>query len=183
MAETDISSIKLRLTREIGGIKGWYGRVKGRWWFRILAALALLAGIFWFLVWLLVARFLPSVETLKTYEPPLPTYVRSVDGAPIHSYARERRVQLSYAEYPQMLVHAFISAEDRTFFEHHGVDYPGVISAMLRNLTSSGHQIGASPITQQVAKNLLVGNEYSYVRKLREAILAWRIEDTLTKQQ
>jgi penicillin-binding protein 1A len=183
MAETDLTSIKLRLTREIGGIKGWYGRVKNRWWFRILAGLALLAGIFWFLVWLFVARFLPSVETLKTYEPPLPTYVRSVSGEPIHSYARERRVQLSYAEYPQMLVHAFISAEDRTFFEHHGVDYPGVISAMLRNLTSSGHQVGASTITQQVAKNLLVGNEYSYVRKLREAILAWRIEDTLTKQQ
>ncbi len=183
MAETDPSSIKMRLTREIGGVKGWYGRVHRRWWFRILATLALLAGIFWFLVWLLVARFLPSVETLKTYEPPLPTYVRSVDGSPIHSYARERRVQLSYAEYPQMLVHAFISAEDRTFFEHHGVDYPGVISAMLRNLTSNGHQVGASTITQQVAKNLLVGNEYSYVRKLREAILAWRIEDTLTKQQ
>lgn len=183
MPETDLTSIKLRLTREIGGIKGWYGRNHKRWWFRILAGVALLAGIFWFLVWLLVARFLPSVETLKTYEPPLPTYVRSVNGEPIHSYARERRVQLSYAEYPQMLVHAFISAEDRTFFEHHGVDYPGIISAMLRNLTSSGHEIGASTITQQVAKNLLVGNERSYVRKLREAILAWRIEDTLTKQQ
>src|ERR1044072_2415621 len=183
MAETDLTSIKLRLTREIGGIKGWYVGVKHRWWFRILAVLALLAGIFWFLVWLLVARFLPSVETLKTYEPPLPTYVRSVDGSPIHSYARERRVQLSYAEYPPMLVHALIPAEDRTFFEHHGVDYPGIISAVFRNMTTNRHQVGASTITQQVAKNLLVGNEVSYVRKLREAILAWRIEDTLTKQQ
>ncbi|MES2444423.1 MAG: PBP1A family penicillin-binding protein [Pseudomonadota bacterium] len=183
MAETDLTSIKLRLTREIGGIKGWYGRVRHRWWFRILATLALLAGIFWFLVWLLVARFLPSVETLRNYEPPLPTYVRSVEGAPIHSYARERRVQLSFAEYPTMLVNAFISAEDKTFFEHHGVDYPGIIAAMLRNMTSNRRQVGASTITQQVAKNLLVGNEVSYVRKLREAILAWRIEDTLTKQQ
>jgi len=183
MADTDLNSIKLRLTREIGGLRGLFERVRHRWWFRVLAVLALLAGIFWFLVWLLVARFLPSVETLRTYEPPLPTYVRSIDGTPIHSYARERRVQLSYSEYPQMLVHAFISAEDRTFFEHHGVDYPGIVAAMLRNVTSSRRQVGASTITQQVAKNLLVGNEVSYVRKLREAILAWRIEDTLTKQQ
>jgi len=183
MAETDLSSVKLRFTREIGGIKGWYVRVHRRWWFRALAILALLAGLFWFLVWLLVARFLPSVETLRTYEPPLPTYVRSIDGTPIHSYARERRVQLSYAEYPQNLIHAYISAEDRTFFEHHGVDYPGIVSAMVRNLTSNRRSVGASTITQQVAKNLLVGNEVSYVRKLREAILAWRIEDTLSKQQ
>src|ERR1044072_9921407 len=108
MAETDLTSIKLRLTREIGGIKGWYGRVKHRWWFRILAVLALLAGIFWFLVWLLVARFLPSVETLKTYEPPLPTYVRSVAGSPIHTYARGRPRHPRYAEYPPMLVHSFL---------------------------------------------------------------------------
>jgi penicillin-binding protein 1A len=183
MADTDLSSIKLRLTREIGGVRGLFERVRHRWWFRVLAVLALLAGIFWFLVWLLVARFLPSVETLRNYEPPLPTYVRSIDGTPIHSYARERRVQLSYEEYPQMLVHAFISAEDRTFFEHHGVDYPGIVAAMIRNATTNRRSVGASTITQQVAKNLLVGNEVSYVRKLREAILAWRIEDTLTKPQ
>ncbi|NML07643.1 transglycosylase domain-containing protein [Sphingomonas sp. G-3-2-10] len=183
MADTDLSNVKLRITREIGGIRGWYLRVHNRWWFRTIAILALLAGIFWFLVWLLVARHLPSVETLKNYEPPLPTYVRSVEGVPIHSYARERRVQLSYAEYPKQLVNAYLAAEDRTFFEHHGVDYPGIISAVFRNLTTSGRQVGASTITQQVAKNLLVGNEVSYVRKLREAILAWRIEGTLTKPQ
>ncbi|PXA99630.1 penicillin-binding protein [Nostoc sp. 3335mG] len=183
MADADRTKVNFRIKREIGGIKGWYLSVHNRWWFRTIAILALLAGIFWFLVWLLIARHLPSVETLKNYEPPLPTYVRSVEGTPIHSYARERRVQLSYAEYPKPLVNAFLAAEDRTFFQHHGVDYPGIASAIFRNLTSSGRQVGASTITQQVAKNLLVGNEVSYARKVREAILAWRIEDTLSKEQ
>jgi penicillin-binding protein 1A len=183
MAETEVSNLKLRLTRDIGGVKGWFGRVRHRWWFRILAGLVFLIGVFWFLVWLLIARNLPSVETLRNYEPPLPTFVRSVDGTPIHSYARERRVQLSYDEYPKPMVFAFLAAEDKTFFEHHGVDIPGVLSAIFTNLTSRNKPVGASTITQQVAKNLLVGNEVSYLRKAKEAILAWRIEDTLTKQQ
>ncbi|MET0373056.1 MAG: transglycosylase domain-containing protein, partial [Rhizorhabdus sp.] len=138
MADADRTKVNFRIKREIGGIKGWYLSVHNRWWFRTIAILALLAGIFWFLVWLLIARHLPSVETLKSYEPPLPTYVRSVQGTPIHSYARERRVQLSYAEYPKPLVNAFLAAEDRTFFQHHGVDYPGIASAIFRNLTSNG---------------------------------------------
>jgi penicillin-binding protein 1A len=183
MADTGSTSIKLRLRREIGGLKGWFEAVRHRWWFRILAAALFLVGAVWFLVWLLVARNLPSVDTLRTYEPPLPTFVRSADGTPIHSYARERRVQLSYEEYPKPLVFAFLAAEDKTFFEHHGVDFPGIVSALINNMTTSGRAVGASTITQQVAKNLLVGNEVSYVRKLKEAILAWRIEDTLTKQQ
>ncbi len=183
MADGDITSIKLRITREIGGIRGWYEQVRYRWWFRIAAWLALLAGVFVFLLWLLVARHLPSVETLRNYEPPLPTYVRSVSGVPIHSYARERRVQLSYDEYPKPLVFAFLAAEDRTFFEHHGLDYPGLVRAAIDGLTSGSTPRGTSTITQQVAKNLLVGSEVSYLRKLKEAILAYRIEDTLTKQQ
>ena len=183
MADRDFTSVKMRITREIGGLRGFFESVRYRWWYRALSVIALLAGLGLFLVWLLIARHLPSVDALKSYEPPLPTYVRSVTGAPIHSYARERRVQLSYEEYPPQLVQAFLAAEDRTFFEHHGVDYPGIVSALINNLTSGGRPVGASTITQQVAKNLVVGNEVSYIRKLKEAILAWRIEDTLTKQQ
>jgi penicillin-binding protein 1A len=183
MAETDLSSIKMRITREIGGLRGWFQRVRHRWWFRILAGLAVLLGMVWFLVWLLVARHLPSVETLRTYEPPLPSYVRAADGVPIHSYARERRVQLSFAEYPDLLVKAYLAAEDRTFFEHHGLDYPGLARAAFQGIVSGDTPRGTSTITQQVAKNLLVGNEVSYARKLREAILAYRIEDTLSKEQ
>nr|WP_246611218.1 transglycosylase domain-containing protein [Aquisediminimonas profunda] len=137
----------------------------------------------WIIIWLLFARNLPSVDRLKTYEPPLPTYVRGYDGAPVHSYARERRVQLRYEEFPPLLVRAYLAAEDRTFFQHSGLDYPGIIAAIFTNMMSSGRPVGASTITQQVAKNLLLTNEASYVRKVKEAILAKRIESALTKQQ
>ncbi|WP_342251275.1 penicillin-binding protein 1A [Sphingomonas sp. OTU376] len=177
------SSVKMRIKREIGGFKGLFGRVRHRWWFRILAVLALLSGLFVFLVWLFIARNLPSVDTLKNYEPPLPTNVRSAEGLPIYSYARERRVQLSFPEYPKLLVEAYMSAEDKTFFEHHGVDFPGLVRAAFQGLVSGSTPRGTSTITQQVAKNLLVGNETSYLRKAKEGILAWRMEDVLTKQQ
>ncbi|NJR78822.1 penicillin-binding protein 1A [Sphingomonas corticis] len=130
-----------------------------------------------------VSRGLPSVDTLKTYQPPLPTNVRGIDGTPIYSYARERRVQLAFNEYPPLMVRAILAAEDKTFFEHHGLDYPGLVRAAYQGITSGSTPRGTSTITQQVAKNLLVGNEVSYARKLREAILAWKIEDTLSKQQ
>jgi penicillin-binding protein 1A len=183
MADGSISSEKVTIKRGAGGIRGWYGRVQRRWWFRILAWLALLAGLFWFLVWVLIARNLPSVDSLRAYEPPLPTNVRSADGLPIHSYARERRVQLSYAEYPKQLVEAFISAEDKTFFSHHGIDIPGLVRAAFQGIVSGETPRGTSTITQQVAKNLLIGNEVSYLRKGKEAILAWKIENTLSKEQ
>lgn len=183
MAEETAPSFKLRIKREMGGLRGAFARVRHRWWFRILAVLALLAGIFFFLVWLLLARNLPSVDTLRAYEPPLPTSVRSADGLPVHSYARERRVQLSFPEYPKLMVDAILSAEDKTFFSHHGVDFPGLVRAAFQGISTGTTPRGTSTITQQVAKNLLVGNEQSYLRKAKEAILAWRIEDTLSKEQ
>ena len=166
-----------------GGVRRFLMQLRRRWWFRVLAILALLFGLTIAAMWMIFARDLPSVEALRTYEPALPTNVRGDDGSPIHSYARERRVELSYAEYPQTLVHAFLAAEDRTFFEHHGIDYPGIASALWDNLTSDRRARGASTITQQVAKNLLTGNEHSIGRKVREAILAYRIENVLTKPQ
>jgi penicillin-binding protein 1A len=99
------------------------------------------------------------------------------------AYARERRVQLSYAEYPKQLVEAFISAEDKTFFSHHGVDFPGLARAAFQGIVSGETPRGTSTITQQVAKNLLIGNEVSYLRKGKEAILAWKIENALPKEQ
>ncbi|UIJ45395.1 PBP1A family penicillin-binding protein [Sphingomonas cannabina] len=179
----DQPDLRLRLQRDANGVWAAVRRIWTRRWVRWLSyaagVLAVLFGIFW----ISLASGLPSVDKLKAYEPPLPTNVRGGDGTPIHSYARERRVQLSYDEYPPLLVRAFLAAEDRTFFEHHGVDYPGIVSAMITNLTNDKRPIGASTITQQVAKNLLIGNERSYVRKAKEAMLAFRIEDTLTKQQ
>ncbi|KTT69188.1 penicillin-binding protein 1A [Sphingomonas endophytica] len=157
-----------------------------RWWVRwgvyLLGLLAVALGVFW----LVFARDLPSVEKLKAYEPPLPTNVRGSDGTPIYTYARERRVELAYNEYPPLLVKAFLAAEDKTFFEHHGVDFPGLAGAVFdyaRKFGTGQRARGGSTITQQVAKNLLIGNEYSPTRKIREALLAYKIEETLTKQQ
>jgi len=135
------------------------------------------------MIWLIFARDLPDATALQSYEPPLPTMVRAYDGEPIHSYARERRVQLEFSEFPAMLVRAYLAAEDRTFFEHGGLDYPGIATAIITNISNSGRPIGASTITQQVAKNLLLTNEVSYRRKVREALLAYRIEEVLSKEE
>ncbi|KTE19346.1 penicillin-binding protein [Sphingopyxis sp. H050] len=183
MSSDTMSHFRLRLRRDSNAVIAWVREMWTRRWFRWLgyAAGAGLLGLI--LIWVIFARNLPSVDQLRDYQPPLPTMVRDGEGKPVHSYARERRVQLEYAEYPQLLVRAYLAAEDRTFFEHGGIDYPGIASAMITNLTSSGRPIGASTITQQVAKNLLLTNELSYTRKIRELILARRIEAALTKEQ
>ena len=174
---------RLRLRRDSNAVIAWLREMWTRRWFRILGYLAGAGLLALILIWAVFARNLPSVDQLRDYEPPLPTMVRDGEGKPVHSYARERRVQLEYSEYPQLLVRAYLAAEDRTFFSHGGIDYPGIVSAIITNLSNSGRPIGASTITQQVAKNLLLTNEVSYTRKVREAILAMRIEDALTKEQ
>ncbi len=176
-------SLQLRLRRETSGLVANLSHSWSKRWFRLATYTFALMLLGWLLIWLLFARNLPSVDRLRTYEPPLPTNVRGFDGTPVHSYARERRVQLRYDEFPITLVHAYMAAEDKTFFEHSGLDYPGIISAIVTNIGRSGRKVGASTITQQVAKNLLLTNEVSYVRKVKEAILAKRIESTLTKPQ
>ena len=180
----DSSSERVKAT--LDRIKAQFQVLRTRLWFKIAAVLAAIGLVMVALLWLFIARDLPSVDKLRAYEPPLPTNVRGADGTPIHSYARERRVELSFQEYPKVVVNAFLSAEDKTFFQHHGVDIPGTLGAVVDYVSKMGsgqRARGGSTITQQVAKNLLIGNEYSPTRKLKEAILAWRIENTLTKEQ
>lgn len=177
------NNISYRLKRDADGfIVRWRG-----WWqnrqFRIGTYVAGGLFVFSLLFWALFARNLPDAEALIEYESPLPTVVRDVNGEPFHSYARERRVQLEYADFPRLLIQSYLAAEDKTFFSHGGIDYPGIASAIFDNIFSSKRSRGASTITQQVAKNLLLTNEYSYTRKVKEAILAKRIENALTKQQ
>jgi penicillin-binding protein 1A len=158
------------------------GRRRGRWTVGILAALIIAYLAFW----LLFLRGLPSAEALLSYEPPLPTNVRTIDGTPVYSFARERRVELSYDELPPRLVQAFLSAEDKDFFHHHGIDPSSFLYAIFDYARKSGtgeRARGGSTITQQVAKNLLLGNEYSPTRKVKEAALAMRIERAMSKQQ
>ncbi|WP_417590954.1 penicillin-binding protein 1A [Parasphingorhabdus sp.] len=182
-SDTAGESLAYKLERSTGS---FFERIENLWqkkWFRLLVAFLALCVLGWLLIWVIFARDLPDARALQTYEPPLPTMVRAYDGEPVHSYARERRVQLEFSEYPALLVRAYLAAEDRTFFEHGGLDYPGIATAILTNITNSGRPVGASTITQQVAKNLLLSSEVSYRRKVREAILAYRIEDVLTKEE
>lgn len=129
---------------------------------------------------------LPSVEVLKTYEPDLPTTVLAGDGSILAVFQRERRIYTSYAEIPPMVRHAFISAEDKTFYEHEGLDYPGIMRAVLTNIKNRGtdkRPVGASTITQQLAQAMLLGREVSYTRKFREMILARRLEEAMSKSR
>jgi penicillin-binding protein 1A len=155
-------------------------------WVRRLSWGAFGALMFGAVVFIVFAINLPTSEKLLAYQPPLPTNVRGYDGNPVQTFARERRVELAYDEYPPLVVHAFISAEDKTFFSHGGIDYPGLIGAVFdytRKSVSGGRAKGGSTITQQVAKYLLQDDTYAVSRKIREAILAFRLEDTLSKQQ
>ena len=160
----------------------WWART----WVRLIAWAV--AGLFVLVaaMWIYFASGLPSAQTLLAYQPPLPTNVRGYNGDPVQTFARERRVDLSYDEIPPLVVHAFISAEDKTFFHHHGIDYAGFIKAVFNyttHLGRGGRVAGGSTITQQVAKYLLRDSSYNVGRKAREAILAFRLEDTLSKQQ
>ncbi|RKF23255.1 penicillin-binding protein [Altericroceibacterium spongiae] len=190
MSDKELSTgeyFRYRIRRDTRGVvsfcaRNWRERRLFRWGAVLcaLGVLGLIAG------WILIARDLPDAETLLDYEPPLPTMVRGIDGEIVHSFARERRVQLQFQDFPPQLVNAFTSAEDKTFWTHGGVDFTGLAGAVVdyvSKLGSGERARGGSTITQQVAKNILVGNEYSITRKLREMILAHRIEGVLTKQQ
>ncbi len=153
-----------------------------RWTSYLLGALL----AFWLIAWLVFLRTLPDAGQLLDYEPPLPSMVRGIDGEIVHSYARERRVQLQFQDFPTQLVNAYTSAEDKTFWTHAGIDIGGLAGAVLdyaSKIGSGQRAVGGSTITQQVAKNILIGNEYSISRKLKEMVLAARIESVLTKQE
>ena len=155
-------------------------------WVRRLSWTVVGGLLFMALIFVWFATGLPSSEKLLAYQPPLPTNVRGYNGNPVQTFARERRVELAYDEYPEVVVNAFISAEDKTFFSHGGLDYPGLFGAVFDYATKSvtgGRAKGGSTITQQVAKYLLQDDEYAVSRKIREMILAFRLEDTLSKQQ
>ena len=133
------------------------------------------------------SRDLPDYKQLATYEPPVMTRIHAADGSLLAEYAEERRLFVPAGQMPRRLIEAFISAEDKTFFTHGGLDWAGIASAAVRyaqvKFTGKGQIVGASTITQQVAKNFLLTNERSIERKLKEAILVLRIEQTFSKEQ
>jgi penicillin-binding protein 1A len=182
-ADASDNRLSYRIRRNAGGLAAFW---RGHLWFRLCGYVLGALLVIYFLIWVTVARNLPSADKLIDYQPPLPTMVRGADGGIVYSYARERRVQLRYVDFPKTLIDAYLSAEDKNFFTHGGVDFGGLAEAVLdygMKLGSHQRARGGSTITQQVAKNILIGNEYSITRKLKEMILARRIEAVLSKQQ
>ncbi|MDR1922565.1 MAG: transglycosylase domain-containing protein, partial [Candidatus Adiutrix sp.] len=156
----------------------------------------LIAGLFWLAASLglagLVAAFglyayfsqdLPSTAWLKNHELPTITYIYSDDGRVVGEYSHERRIIKSLNEIPPMVVNAFLAVEDAKFYQHHGVNFKAIIRAAYVNFTQGDLSQGASTITQQVVRGLILTPEKTVSRKIREAILAFRIEGNLSKEE
>ena len=122
---------------------------------------------------------LPDYKKLSNYQPPISSRVYSEDGKLIAEYAVQKRLFVPFESIPDVVINSFLSAEDKNFFSHPGIDAKGILRAVinnLKNITQKKRLEGASTITQQVAKNFLLTNEVSMKRKIKEAILAFRIE-------
>ena len=131
------------------------------------------------------SKDLPDHESLKKYEPPVMTRIHAHDGSLIAEFARERRIYVPINTIPPRLIAAFLSAEDKHFYEHGGIDFGGIARALMNNAMHGfkGGLQGASTITQQVAKNFLLSSEQKFERKVKEAILAFRIEHANSKDR
>jgi penicillin-binding protein 1A len=144
----------------------------------LIAAIGLIFAIFAH-----YGKDLPDYSQLKNYEPPIVTRIYAGDGRLLAEYAQERRVFVPIEVVPKQVKNAFIAAEDQNFYTHSGVDPIAIARTAVNNLRGSGRMGGASTITQQVAKNFLLSNERTIERKIKEAILASRIEDAMSKDK
>jgi len=156
---------------------------KRRLWLPLLAgSLTLLllgcAGYFFYLL-----GTLPKVDRLADYRPPILSQVYGEDGSLVGEFYLERRTVVPVDKIPRRLIQAFVSAEDSNFYQHKGIDYTGILRAAVKNLISMRKKEGASTITQQVAKSMLLTPEKKFSRKLKEAILAKRMEERLSKDE
>ena len=147
----------------------------------VLVSLFFIFSTFWYF-----SIGLPDYKKLSNYQPPISSRVYSNDGKLIAEYALEKRLFIPFDSIPKKVINSFLSAEDKNFFNHPGVDAKGIIRAVLKNLKNINENKrleGASTITQQVAKNFLLTNEVSLNRKIKEAILAFRIERAYSKER
>ncbi len=172
-----------RLASAAGALAGWWrglglrGRLK-------LAALALLgvasAGGLATLVW---TWELPAFDTLKDYRPLVSTRVYGVDGSEVFAFARERRTVVPFEQIPDMMKKAVLAAEDANFYQHEGVDYTAIGRCLAKGLLRGGVACGGSTITQQVVKTFLLQSDWRVKRKVKELVLAPRLEKNLTKDE
>ena len=157
-----------------------------RWWVYPVAAvvaLGLLGALLLGFAALVTAPTLPSLETLTDYRPKIPLRVYSAEGLLIGEFGEERRDVVKIGALPERLKQAILAAEDERFYQHGGVDYIGVLRAALSNFTSGGARQGASTITMQVARNFFLTKEKTLTRKFSEALLAFKIEHSLSKDE
>lgn len=145
-----------------------------------LAAMAVTFGVIWY-----YSRDLPNFTALEKYEPAVLTRVHAGDGSLLGEFQHERRLYIPIRSVPRLVVNAFVAAEDKNFFTHPGVDPEGLARAVVNNLRNFGQRRpeGASTITQQVAKNFLLTNEASLERKIKEALIALRMETVFSKDR
>ena len=146
----------------------------------LLAALGTLAasGLYWW-----ASKDLPSFTRINDYQPPLVTTVYARDGQVLGHFYREKRFLVSHENMPDLVKRAFLAAEDDSFYDHDGVDPKAIFRAFIKNMRAGSIRQGGSTITQQIIKRLLLSSEKSYERKIKEAILAFRLERYLTKDE
>ena len=152
--------------------------------FMIVSCLGLFTAVI-IVLWTFSAK-LPDYKFLKNYKPPVSSKLYSGAGELVSDFSSQKRIFVPYNAIPKTVVNAFLSAEDKNFFSHPGVDAKGIVRAVINNISNliySKRLEGASTITQQVAKNFLLSNEVSLNRKIKEAILAFRIERALSKER
>lgn len=146
--------------------------------FLLVLGLSVIAGLFAYF-----SKDLPKLDKLSDYKPNLKTKIYSIDNELIGEYYIENRDIININEIPEIMINAIIAAEDKSFFEHGGIDFWGILRAAYVNLKSGKVVQGASTITQQVAKTFLLSSERRYDRKIKEAILASRIEKRFSKKE
>ena len=160
-------------------------RSRGRRWLKVLGTLVVLAavlgvstvaGVVWYF-----SQDLPSVRSLETYEPPVGTLIKDPTGRVVGEIFEEQRYVVPFEQIPEDLRNAFVSAEDASFWQHSGIDFMGIARAMIVNIREGRMAQGASTITQQVARTFLLSREKKLKRKIKEAILAHRIENNFSK--
>ena len=154
-----------------------------RWSFGTVGVLFVIGALSIIGVYFYLSRDLPKISSLKDYHPPLITTVYSDDNRTIAEFYKERRIVLPLSQMPKMLKEAFIAAEDSRFYSHTGIDFLSIIRAFFKNIEAGTIVQGGSTITQQVTKSFLLTPEKSYRRKIKEAILAYQIDKTFTKDE
>ena len=168
----------MKFLRSIIGLLGWL--------FSIGFTLSIIGGVIGFMLFNRYSKDLPDYSQLANYDPPNVTRLYSADGKLMAEYATEKRVFVPLPAIPKLVIHAFLSAEDKNFYAHGGVDVTGIARAIRDNVINYGHGkslVGGSTITQQVVKNFLLTNEKSIERKVKEAILATRISQAYSKDK